>query len=326
MLVTPAPKLILVTLSQYGCLDLRFKPSAREAAKCAKMPTATTPFQSQFDFLHLLTIWGQRSIMRQAREDLLKTYFTFGISAAAVVLACGLASSGIRATDAFASNLAGEPNAAAIPTHKWLKRHEWLAQHERFVAIAKEGNFDLLFLGDSITDFWRSRGKAAWERNFAPLRAENFGISGDYTQNVLWRVQHGELDGAHPRLVVLMIGTNNTRTDAAEDIASGIATIVKAIQAKSSTARVLLLAILPRANTPDEKEREQINQKIREVNKIISGLDDGKSVKYLDIGARFLNPDGTLPKSVMPDLLHPNDKGYQVLADAILPTVKDMMR
>jgi len=255
-----------------------------------------------------------------------RTNFTFAICAAAVALACVFVSSGIRAADALDGNSAGEPNPAGIPNHKWLKRHDWLRHHERFAAIANQGNFDLLFLGDSITDFWRSRGKAAWERSFAPLRAENFGISGDCTENVLWRVQNGELDGAHPRLVVLMIGTNDARTDTAENIASGIAAIVKAIQSKSSTTKVLLLAILPRADTPDEKEREQINQKIRKVNKTISGLDDGNSVKYLDVGAGFLNSDGTLPKTVMPDLLHPNEKGYQILADAIFPTVKDMMR
>jgi lysophospholipase L1-like esterase len=242
----------------------------------------------------------------------------------ALALLLGITAPAIRAADAFAGHdTVGKTNAAIVPVprdDKWLKRHE------NFVAIAKEGNFDLLFLGDSITDFWRSRGKAVWEQNFAPLKAENFGISGDRTQHVLWRIEHGELDGAHPKLIVLMIGTNNSKSDSATEIAEGVTAIVKQIQAKCPASTILLLAIFPRANMPDEEQNTQITGKIKDTNKIIAGLDDGKSIKFLDIGAKFLDSDGKLPKNVMPDLLHPNEKGYQIWADAILPIVKEMMK
>ncbi len=246
------------------------------------------------------------------------------VSAATLVMMFGLAVPATRAADAFAGyDTAHKTNTAIVPVPRDEK---WVQRHEGFVAIAKEGNFDLLFLGDSITDFWRTRGKAVWDANFTPMKAANFGISGDRTQHVLWRIQNGELDGAHPKLTVLMIGTNNTRTNTAAEIAEGVTAIVKQIQAKCPAGKILLLGVFPRANTPDEAEREKISQKIKDINRIIAGLDDGKSVKYLDIGAKFLDADGKLPKTVMPDLLHPNEKGYQIWADAIAPTVKEMMK
>jgi lysophospholipase L1-like esterase len=249
------------------------------------------------------------------------------ISTTVLLLACGLAPREIRADDAYAGlNVFDKTNSAFVPKHKWMRRHEWLKRHESFVDIARQDNFDLLFIGDSLTDFWRTRGKAVWERNFGPLRAENFGISGDRTQNVFWRVQHGELDGTHPKLVVLLIGTDNSQSDSAENIATGITAIVKEIRARCPATKVLLLAIFPRADTPDETERDKISQKIRDTNKIIASLDDGTSIKYLDIGPKFADSSGALQKRVMPDFLHPNDKGYQIWADAILPTVNAMMR
>jgi lysophospholipase L1-like esterase len=209
-------------------------------------------------------------------------------------------------------------NTAIIPMPRDPK---WVKRHEGFVAIAKEGNFDLLFLGDSITDNWRNRGKAVWDENFAPLKAANFGISGDRTEHVLWRLQNGELDGAHPKLVVLMIGTNNTRTNSAEEIAEGVTAVVKEIETRCPATKILLLAVFPRGEMPDVPVRS----KIKDVNAIIAKLDDGSRVKYLDIGSQFLQPDGTLPKTIMPDSLHPNESGYRIWAAAILPTVRSMM-
>src|ERR1043165_2202337 len=95
-------------------------------------------------------------------------------------------------------------------------------RHEQFLAVAKKGDIDLLFLGDSITDGWRGGGKKVWETNFAPLKAANFGISGDRTEHVLWRIENGELEGIDPKVVILMIGTNNSNTNSPEEIADAI--------------------------------------------------------------------------------------------------------
>ena len=205
----------------------------------------------------------------------------------------------------------------------------WVKRHEGFVAQAKQGGIDILFMGDSITDFWRNRGSNVWNQYYAPRHAANFGISGDRTQHVLWRMDNGELDGIHPKVVVLMIGTNNTgkerdkktpRNTVPETIA-GVQAVVADIRAKLPGSKLLLLAIFPRGDGGPEQQAQ-----IDEINPVIAKLDDGKLVKFLDIGAKFLDADGTLPKSVMPDLLHPNEHGYQIWADAMNPTLDEMLK
>ncbi|MBL9199802.1 MAG: GDSL family lipase [Opitutaceae bacterium] len=202
----------------------------------------------------------------------------------------------------------------------------WVKRHEEFVAIAKQGGVDVLFLGDSITDFWRrddkrSGGKKIWDQHFAPLKAANFGISGDRTQHVLWRLENGELEGIAPKAVVLMIGTNNTgferdgktvRNTPAE-VVEGVTAIVKKLRTAQPQAKILLLGIFPRGEKPDHPQRAQIT----EINAAIAKLGDRRTVHYLDIGARFLRADGVMPKEFMPDFLHPGELGYEIWADAI---------
>jgi lysophospholipase L1-like esterase len=204
---------------------------------------------------------------------------------------------------------------------------KWVARHEGFVAEAKKGGIDLLFLGDSITDGWRTRGKEVWEREYAPLKAANFGIGGDRTQHVLWRLRNGEAEGYHPKLVVLMIGTNNTGVErdgtprnTTPEIIEGVTGVVHELRGKFPAAKILLLAIFPRGEK-DSMQRAQV----AEVNKGIAKLHDGNHIHYLDIGAKFLEADGTLPKEIMPDLLHPNEKGYGIWADAIREPVKRLL-
>ncbi len=194
-------------------------------------------------------------------------------------------------------------------------------RHQQFLDIAKAGGVDLLFLGDSITDGWRGGGQAVWGKYFAPLKAANFGIGGDRTEHVIWRLRHGELDGIQPKLVVLMIGTNNG--DPAEDVAAGIKTILLDIHSHSPRSKVLLLGIFPRGEHPDggRAKNDQVNKLIAK----FATYAEGRRIVYLDIGPRFLAPDGTLSKDIMPDFLHPNEKGYQIWADAIIDTVKQMM-
>jgi lysophospholipase L1-like esterase len=195
-------------------------------------------------------------------------------------------------------------------------------RHQQFLAVAKAGGVDLLFLGDSITDGWRNSGKAVWDQFFAPLKAANFGISGDRTEHVIWRLRNGELEGIHPKLAVVMIGTNNGG-DSAEDVALGIKTIIGDVQSRSPGTRILLLGIFPRGEKP-----EGARLKNEKVNQIIAGYatpNDPRRVVYLDIGDKFLTPDRILGKDIMPDALHPNAKGYQIWADAIIEPVKRLL-
>jgi lysophospholipase L1-like esterase len=210
-------------------------------------------------------------------------------------------------------------NPAATPAPR---AQGWVKRHDGFVAIAKKGDVDVVFLGDSITDGWRGgAGKPTWEKHFLPLKAANFGIGGDQTQHVLWRITNGELEGIKPKVAVLMIGTNNLGGHSAEQIAAGIKTIVKTIQEKTPSTKVMLLAIFPRDAKPDSPRRA----KIAAINKSIAKLDDGKKVRYLDIGPKFLQEDGTLTRDIMPDLLHLSPRGYEIWGDAIAPLLKEML-
>lgn len=195
-------------------------------------------------------------------------------------------------------------------------------RHAEFLEVAKAGNIDLVFIGDSITDWWRTRGRSVWDRTWAPLKAANFGIAGERVEQVLWRVQNGELDGYKTRVVVLMIGTNNLRgTSADQDIAGGIAFLCTEIQKRQPGAKLLLLGIFPRGPAPDAPYRERI----KAINTLLSKLDDRKTIFFMDIGDKFLAPDGSIPVEVMYDGLHPAERGYEIWAEAMLPKVKELM-
>ncbi len=220
------------------------------------------------------------------------------------------------------------PQAPDVPAVKLgpdgKPKEGFLPAHERFLRIAKEGKTDLLFLGDSITAGWGAQ-KAIWDKAFGAWKPANFGIGGDRTQHVLWRITNGELVGISPKAVVLMIGTNNSGSDSAEGIAKGITAIVEMIRAKQPQAKILLLAVFPRGDKPTGKLGAS-NEKLKEVNKIIAKLDDGKNIHFLDIGSKFPQPDGALTKEVMPDFLHLSAAGYQIWADAITPKLTELMK
>jgi len=238
-----------------------------------------------------------------------------------VALAAGLAWAVTLAAGPAAGGEKGNP--AATPAPRMGKGGQpdanWMKRHEGFVKIAKRGDVDVLFLGDSITDGWRKQ--KAWKKSFAPLKAANFGIGGDRTEHVLWRISNGELEGIKPRVAVLMIGTNNTGSNSAEQIAAGIKAIVHKIKELSPQTKILLLGVFPRGPEPNTKGRE----KIAKINQDIAKLDDGKRVKYMDIGAKFTKDDGTLTKDIMPDFLHLSRRGYEIWAEAIAPTVRELL-
>ena len=201
----------------------------------------------------------------------------------------------------------------------------WMKRHEGFVAIAKKGDVDLLFLGDSITDAWRKVGRKIYDEEFAPLKAANFGISGDCTQHVLWRLRNGELESIQPKVAMLLIGTNNIgwNKQNVDSTVKGIESIVREIRSRSPKTRTLLLGVFPRGEKPDHPHRAQI----KEINAAVSKLDDGgKTVKYLDIAGTFLREDGWLTKEIMPDFLHLTPKGYRLWADAVKGPIRELMR
>jgi lysophospholipase L1-like esterase len=204
----------------------------------------------------------------------------------------------------------------------WLPRHEQKLQEKRQLLAAGTPP-QIVFIGDSITQGWEKEGREVWQRHFAPLHGLALGFGGDRTENALWRLQHGEIDGLAPRAVVLMIGTNNTghRAENPETTAAGIKRLLDEIRQRLPKAQILLLAIFPRGEKPDDFLRG-IN---RRVNQLIQSHADGRQVHFLDIGAAMLQPDGTLSKDVMPDLLHPNERGYEIWQRAMAPTLQKLM-
>lgn len=197
----------------------------------------------------------------------------------------------------------------------------WMKRHESFNERVKQGNVDLIFIGDSITQGWEGAGKDVWAKHYTPRNAVNLGIGGDRTQHVLWRLDNGNIAGIHPKLAVIMIGTNNSGTNTPEQIAEGTTAIVNKLRAVLPETKILLLAVFPRGADKNDTKR-LVNEK---TNEIVARLADGKMVEYLDIGPKFLAEDGTLSREIMPDLLHLNQKSYQIWADAIEEHVVRMM-
>jgi len=220
------------------------------------------------------------------------------------------------------------PNTAVVPNLAPFFRQK----HQANLEVARQGNIDVLFMGDSITDFWRNTegefaGKPVLDKYFGHLRVANFGIAGDTTQGVLYRLQNGEGQGFNPKAVMLMIGTNNTgggfggAGNTAEEIAEGIGAVVLELQKDFPKAKILLLGVFPRA-TPNDPVRATIAK----INSIISKLHDGDRVHYLDIGEKFLDAGGNIPTDVMSDALHPSTKGYEIWAEAVKEPLANLMK
>jgi lysophospholipase L1-like esterase len=217
------------------------------------------------------------------------------------------------------------PNTAIIPNLS----PGFMRQHTNNLEVAGKGDIDVLFMGDSITDWWRSSGrgnaingavpydgKEVFEKYFGSMKVANFGIAGDTTQGVLWRLQHGEGQGFKPKAIMLMIGTNNTGRNSPSEIAMGVADVIFELRKDFPDAKILLLGIFPR-DTATSATRVKIN----EINKIIPALNDNQHVFYQDIGSKFLADDGSIPKEIMSDSLHPTSKGYEIWAEAVHDTL-----
>ena len=210
-----------------------------------------------------------------------------------------------------------------VQTAKWAEKW-WRPRHEeKLKEKAGMTQVDLLFVGDSITHGWERAGKATFDKYYAHRNTLNIGFSGDRTENVIWRLQNGAIDGIKPKVAVIMIGTNNTghRQDKPEDTAAGVQAIIDEIQSKTPETKILLLAIFPRGENADDKLRK-INDS---ANAILKTKAQDGLVWYLDISEKFLQADGSLPKSIMPDRLHPNAKGYEIWAEAMEKPIAKLM-
>jgi beta-glucosidase len=205
--------------------------------------------------------------------------------------------------------------------------YNWWKRHDGVIKRLHSGKVDLLLIGDSITHMWGGEpteegggpGNYLWQKYYGSRNAVNEGFGWDRTQHVLWRFDHGELDGIHPKVAVIMIGTNNIGFNKTPDIVAGVQAIVDQVHAKLPGTKILLLAIFPRDPSPTSQTRIQI----AEVNKGIAKI---RGVTFLDIGTSFLQPDGTLTREIMPDYLHPSPKGFQIWATAMEPTLSRLMR
>ncbi len=194
-----------------------------------------------------------------------------------------------------------------------------------FMALPNRKTTRLVFLGDSITRRW-VENLELWNKFFQRHDPVNLGVGSDATQNVIWRIQNGDIDGMDPRVLVLLIGANNAPTNTGEEITAAVKKIIDIIRARMPKTRILLMAIFPRG--PQKKgtlEDPFYMDVIRQANKGLAALADGKTIRFMDIGARFLGPDGEVDTSLLGDRLHPIAAGFQVWGEAIAPVIEEMM-
>ena len=219
---------------------------------------------------------------------------------------------------------------ADVPMPRTLIDTSWSTRHDSNLARAKQGNIDLYMLGDSITDIWGGNnvngtgGQFAdsWSKYVACWNAANFGIGGDRTEQVLWRLKNGELDNVNPKAIVLLLGTNNLPASQfnynpvpPEEAAKGYKAVLDVIKEKAPNAMVLLVSVFPRA----DQEVDVINDRVKKLNALIQKFADNKQFFYLDIYEKFLGPDGKLIPGIMGDSLHPTAAGYDIWGNAMKP-------
>ena len=228
----------------------------------------------------------------------------------------------VAQTNAPAVEPAPYTNTAIVPvprTDAWATNRQTLVLQR---ARENPGDYDVEFIGDSITQGWEGGGAKVWREFYGARKAINLGVSGDRTQHVLWRFEQGQLDGIKAKAAVVMIGTNNSnKNDNTEaDILEGVTAIIRQIRERQPDTKILLLGIFPRGATFSPQRG-----KILEVNEALARLDDGKHIFYLDIGSQLIENDGSISKSVMPDALHPNEAGYRIWATAMEPKLRELL-
>ncbi|MDP3850417.1 MAG: SGNH/GDSL hydrolase family protein [Luteolibacter sp.] len=224
-------------------------------------------------------------------------------------------------------------NSAIKPSGKLeMDSYSWEDRHAAVMAAKEKINPEIVLIGDSITHFWGgepdggtvgNRGAQAWHGLFGQRAVLNLGFGWDRTQNVLKRIEMGELDGIKPKTIIIHIGTNNlagtpqARANTPAEIAEAISLIVDRAQAKCPAARIILMAIFPRGEKPSDPARAIL----ADINQRLVPLAQKPQVTLLDTTTTWLQPDGSISKETMPDFLHPNEKGYSIWADALRPVL-----
>jgi lysophospholipase L1-like esterase len=228
-------------------------------------------------------------------------------------------SASFKPPPAYPQNVTNRP-VPRIGEKPWLISEEWRAHHERHLHALGRATAKVIFLGDSITEGWSVA--PSYREHFGKYSPLNLGIASDMTQNVLWRVEHGALDGTHPQVVVLMVGINNLAGGfTAEQTADGVRAVVTAIQTHVPTARVLLLGVLPAR----QDSGNPLRQTIKDANRLLQGLAKPGKVEVRDVGSVLLEPDGSISKATMRDFLHPTAEGFERLSQAITPFLDTLM-
>jgi hypothetical protein len=220
--------------------------------------------------------------------------------------------------------VAKRTHAAVTPVRiPFPEVQEWYwPRHDAVNERLKQGNVDLLFVGNSIMNGWDNTGKKYWDQYYVPRNAVNMGFGWDWTQHTLWRLDHSDFSNISPKLAVVLIGTNNSNgnDNAAEEIADGIIAICGRLHTQFPDMKILLLAIFPRESEPCP-QREKITQ----ANQWASRIADGELIHYLDLSHLFLSEYGKLRQELMPDSLHPNEEGYRVWAEAMEPKIAELL-
>lgn len=213
-------------------------------------------------------------------------------------------------------------NTAIVPVSRPDERAK--ARTDVVLQRAKDhpGACDIAFIGDSITQGWEGAGKNVWQKFYGGRKCFNFGVGGDRTQHVLWRFENGQLDGIKPKAAVLMIGTNNSNRDdnTEAEILEGVRVIVEQIRERLPETKILVVGIFPRGQTFSAQRG-----KILQVNQALAKVADGKMIHFLDFGSQLIEADGSIAKDVMPDFLHLSERGYEIWAEAIAPTLNNWL-
>ncbi|WP_339898481.1 GDSL-type esterase/lipase family protein [uncultured Gilvimarinus sp.] len=217
------------------------------------------------------------------------------------------------------------PATEPVPRTKqfeWMSLSTWYQKHADDVKVAEAGEARVVFLGDSITDNW-DKAQSTWDATFGPYQAANFGIGGDLTQNLLWRLDHGAIEALDPEVVVILIGVNNFlhNNTSAQDTFTGVQAVINRVLNGYPNAHIVLQGIFPYGEMPDTPER----QRVKATNTLIKTLADNDRIDYYDFGPLFLEADGRISAEIMADRLHPSVRGYEIWAEALGPVVSELL-
>lgn len=238
------------------------------------------------------------------------------------VINCGILSCGNSGKPAD-EPIVSRSDLPVWATRKLMRNYEvtWIDRVDSQNAEILISDPRLVFIGDSITDGMRNTGLEMWNRYYAPRRALNLGIFGDRTEYVLWRLRRAPLEHIHPEAVVILIGINDLRSSKSPlEVAAGVMEVAGCVKKQIPSAHRIILSIFPSGKFPGP-----LRDRISETNRIIAQHSTGQGMTFLDIGDRFLQPDGTISEDIMPDYLHPTPRGYRIWAEALEPALEKIL-